>query len=669
MHFPVSVKQTIRTYLRTTKITTKLLCAGLLIILLAFTLFTNTSRAQSSLSPSTLKLSGELERQINITPFIASYVDTSHKMGLTSIRALPDSSFVRTDAIPSFGYTSDIIWHVLDFEVEAELTQNHLLEILPTYLNFIDVYLYRDAAPEPFWRANMGDHVPASLREFTGGTHVTALPLLHAGQYRIYIRVESNSTNFIQAKLWPTNDLISSLTIRNLATNVFFGLIVTLGIAYFTLGLIARDAVVVIYGIWVMTVGAVVAIVNGLVLSELRPETPWLNDFLLGESNVISHAATAFLWLHITEIRSRHPRIFKLGCAYIALILVFLISPTNDLYTVFGSYVVPSHSLFMASMCLFLVARLFENVRNWLIWSYLIVLAFPTMSAIAIQLAHSGIIDVTPMRLGMHQFTLLFHIIGMGILMAVRLSHMDKERLSVSLKTEETTTLVEEQRKLISMLSHEFRTPLAVIQRSAEMLMLRLKDHSGDVQERLTRIQMQARKLARLVDIFLNKDGIENQEFSLARELVPLNRFMEDFVANTSREGAEIKLTCHGTETFETYIDETLIGLAITNLIETSRRFAHGTPIHIELYRHTSWLVEIAIPCKGDALDEDEIRLIGDALFRRDMEAKSLRSALGLHISQRIVDAHGGTIKLRDRGIDGIELCLLLPCEEIATER
>ena len=30
-----------------------------------------------------------------------------------------------------------------------------------------------------------------------------------------------------------------------------------------------------------------------------------------------------------------------------------------------------------------------------------------------------------------------------------------------------------------------------------------------------------------------------------------------------------------------------------------------------------------------------------------------------------IVDAHGGSIKMRDKGTDGVELCLLLPCDEI----
>ena len=101
----------------------------------------------------------------------------------------------------------------------------------------------------------------------------------------------------------------------------------------------------------------------------------------------------------------------------------------------------------------------------------------------------------------------------------------------------------------------------------------------------------------------------------------------------------------------------------MTNLVETSRRFAHGKPIHITARAQSNWLAEISIPCQGEGLDSDEIRLIGNALFRREMETKALRSALGLHISQRIVDAHGGSIKLRDLGPMGIALCVLLPCE------
>lgn len=622
-----------------------------------------TADTAASITPDRLVLSGDIAAPREITRYVASYADETRALELDDILELPDGSFQRSNAIPSFGYTRRIIWHQVDFTVENKLGKRALLEIAPNYLNYIDVYLMAGKAHNPMWRTRLGDHVPASERQYGGRTHIAALPLLVPGNYRLYVRSQSNSANLIWMTLWPTKELITSLSFRHLATNVFFGFFLTLGIAYLALGLIAGDRAVILYSIWVGAIGTTTAVVNGVILSEVQPDTPWLNDFLLGSMNIISYGITVFLWLYIIEARKNHPRAYRLCCLYGFVILAFAAGAATDLYTVFGTYIVPSHALFMATMCLILFRRAFKDFRNPKHWAFLVVLAIPTGAAIMIQLALSGVIEATRLRLDLHQFTLLFHLVGMGIIMTVRLSRMDKERVTVTQKAEETTTLVEEQRKLISMLSHEFRTPLAVIQRSSEMLMLRLKNHKDDVLERLQRIQLQAQKLARLVDIFLTKDGIETQDLSLARETVPVNRFLLEFAAQTTREGAEVRVSTHGTSTVEVYIDETLMGLAITNLIETSRRFAHGAPIHINVHRQSDTLVEISIPCHGDELDDDEIGLIADALFRRNMETHALRRALGLHISQRIVDAHGGSITLRQSRMQSIELCLLLPCE------
>ncbi|NIY75917.1 hypothetical protein HED22_09700 [Thalassospira sp. HF15] len=613
--------------------------------------------------PDGLVLSGNITEPLEITGYVASFADQTRKLGFDDIVALPDAAFQQTKSIPSFGYTRDVIWHQLDFTVASALSKRALLEISPSYLNFIDVFLTPKDRPDPIWRAKLGDHIPAKEREYGGRTHVAALPTLEPGSYRLYVRVQSNSANLIWMKLWPTNALISSLSFRHLTTNIFFGFILTLGLSYLALGLIARDWAVILYSIWVSAIGTASAVVNGVALSEVRPETPWLNDFLLGTANIISYGVTVFLWLYIIGAKKKAPVAYKVCCGYGFLVLGFAAGATTDLYTIFGSYIVPSHAIFMATMCAILIKDALEDVRNPRHWAFLVVLAIPTGAAIMLQLVLSGVIDATRFRLELHPFTLMFHLIGMGIIMTVRLSKMDKERVSVTQKAEETTTLVDEQRNLISMLSHEFRTPLAVIQRSAEMLMLRLESQKGDVLERLQRIQLQARKLARLVDIFLTKDGIDTQELSLARKTVPVNQFLQEFAAQITREGAEVKAICNGTSGIEVFIDETLMGLAMTNLIETSRRFAQGAPVHINAYRHSDMLVEIRIPCHGDEIDEDEIGLIADALFRRTMETQSSRRALGLHISQRIVDAHGGSLTLRQNSGRGISLCLLLPAE------
>jgi signal transduction histidine kinase len=613
--------------------------------------------------PGSLILTGDITERQEITRYVSSLADETRSLNLQDILNLPDEAFAPSNAIPSFGYTRDVIWHRLDFTVETALGKRALLEIAPNYLNFIDLYLLTQGSVKPISHTRLGDHIPVGERQYDSRTNIVSLPLLEPGDYRLYVRSQSNSANLIWMTLWPTKELISSLSFRYLATNIFFGFIVTLCITYLALGLIAGDRTVILYSIWVGAIGTTTAIVNGVVLSEWPSDIPWLNDFLLGSMNIITYGVTVFLWLYIIEAKRNYPRIYRICCAYGLLILVMAAGATTDLYTLFGTYIIPSHSLFMTIMCLILVHRAFTDYRNRQNWAFLVVLIVPTGAAIMIQLALSGVIEATRLRLDLHQVTLLFHLVGMGIMMTVRLSRMDQERVKVAKKTEETTLLVEEQRKLVSMLSHEFRTPLAVIQRSAEMLMLRLKNHNKDVIERLQRIQLQAQKLARLVDIFLTKDGIETQDFSLARETVPANRFLQEFAAQTTREGAEVRVNFTGTSTVDIYIDETLMGLAITNLIETSRRFAHGRPIDIHVYRQSESLVEISIPCRGDELDEAEIGLIADALFRRDMETHALRRALGLHISQRIVDAHGGSISLRQNRTHSIELCVLLPCE------
>lgn len=610
-----------------------------------------------------LILSGNITEPLEITKYVASIVDKTRKLDFDDIVAMPDAAFKHAHDIPSFGYTRDVIWHQLDFTVVNALSKRALLEISPSYLNFIDVFLVAADKPVPIWKTKLGDHIPASERQYGGRTQIAALPTLEPGTYRLYVRVQSNSANLIWMKLWPTNALISSLSFRHLTTNIFFGFILTLGLSYLALGVIARDWAVILYSIWVSAIGTASAVVNGVALSEVRPESPWLNDFLLGTANIIAYGVTVFLWLYIIEAKKKTPLAYKVCCGYGVFIMAFAAGATTDLYTIFGTYIVPSHSIFMAAMCVILIKRVIEDVRNPRNWAFLVVLAIPTGAAIMIQLALSGMIEATRLRLGLHSFTLILHLVGMGIIMTVRLSKMDKERVSVTQKAEETTTLVDEQRKLISMLSHEFRTPLAVIQRSAEMLILRLGNHKFDVFERLQRIQLQAQKLARLVDIFLTTDGAETQELSLARKTVPIDMFLQEFAAQVTREGAEVNVICNGTSGVEVFIDETLMGLAITNLVETSRRFAHGAPIHINVQRQSVMRVEIVIPCNGDEVNEDEIGLIADALFRHNMETRSLHRALGLHISQRIVDAHGGSITLRQNSGRGIELCLLLPTE------
>jgi signal transduction histidine kinase len=139
----------------------------------------------------------------------------------------------------------------------------------------------------------------------------------------------------------------------------------------------------------------------------------------------------------------------------------------------------------------------------------------------------------------------------MSALMGLRITAIDRDRIKAATMAESTENLVQEQRKLVSMLSHEFRTPLAVIQRAAEMVTLRLHKEAAangtydvprPVTDRLKRIQDQSGKLARLVDVFLGKDNLNAPQFALARKLIPAKGFLGEFTAMAQRENAQIGL-------------------------------------------------------------------------------------------------------------------------------
>jgi len=645
-----------------------LFCFRLLLALLTMLSVT------APLSPATATATATEVGKLTLLPDIAAPVnlhdhvlwleDRTNDLTLNDVLNLPIDDFTPSTGVPSFGYTGDSVWYRLQLSVPQGLTQSLQLEIQPNYMNFIDAYLIRQGTSRHLWQSHMGDHVPAGLRPTRGSQHVDRFPPLEPGDYTLFIRTKSNSTQLLIAKLWPTDQLISSLTLRDGAMSIYFGVILMLGVVYTVLGSLVRDRAIATYGVCVILIGTLASAVNGLVLAVIQPEWPYANDLIVGVTNVVGSAASIFLWFYILDLGKQNVVIARIAKVYCGLSVACALTVTTDFYALYGTYVVPLHAALLTTLSLIVAYRIIRAPRQWLLWVYLVVIVIPIGGAVLLQLTHAGLIAATPFRLGLHQFTLFFHMCAMGILMGFRLSQIEKERMNMLRVTAATTSLVGEQRKLISMLSHEFRTPLAVIQRSSEMLLLRLRDARSDVTDRLQRIQDQARKLSRLVDIFLNKDGIDDGDFALARELVPVNRLLTDFVADTSRADAEITLECVGTEQLETYVDATLVGLAITNLIETARRYAQGSPIHITVRRNGEWLVEIDIPCHGKDLNSQEILRISDALFRQDIGPTAMQNALGLHISQRIVDAHGGSIKLRDKGTDGIELCLLLPCED-----
>ena len=667
-----------------------------LLLMMIIGLITGTdahySPAHAGLAPP-VDISAPLSDDILFTGHIASYQDPEQNKTLNDIRALPDSAFTSHTKVPAFGYTNNAIWYRIDLIASNPIRESRNIDIGPIFLNVINLYLTQKDNPVPIWSVLLGDHVPSSQRPVLAPEHLAPFPAIDKGKYTLYIRTQSNSTQFIEASLLSNDAQISRWSLGLAAKGLFIGVLMMMSIIYVVIGFFIRDYAVALYGACLAAFGTLSSAVGGLFLTLFAPEWPYTNDLLVGAGTAINIAAASLLWVNILDIGSECRFCKKIFYSYSIIILLGSVTATSPLYTTFASYCQLSHTCIMLIYISFLIRRIIHNPRFIVHWIYLTVMAVPTTALRVYYLALNHFLPVNDITAAAYPFALAAHLVLMSVLMALRITAIDRDRLKAANLAESTEKIVQEQRKLVSMLSHEFRTPLAVIQRAAEMVTLRLNKDAlarGEhgvprpVTDRLKRIQDQSGKLARLVDVFLGKDNLNAPQFALARKLIPAKGFLQEFITLAQRENAKLDLIYNGGANNVLYADETLLGLALTNVIENARRHQPGEPISLVAHEEYNMTLKIDISHPGlDGAKAVDIETLRNSMFsiqstleqnsgpnrfyekKTNLETITPRNeiALGLHITQRIIAAHGGKTDIVSGAEQGFNIRIILPLE------
>jgi two-component system, OmpR family, sensor kinase len=224
--------------------------------------------------------------------------------------------------------------------------------------------------------------------------------------------------------------------------------------------------------------------------------------------------------------------------------------------------------------------------------------------------------------------------------------------------------LTERQRNFVTMTSHEFRTPLTVIDAQAQRL-IKLKDQVGpaDLLERAERIRGAVRRLTTTMDSLLNAsrlfDGeiayhpVEFDPSELLRDVCQLHRDTARH-ADIHEDFAALPPSVTG--------DPKLLFAAIGNLLSNAIKYSPpGSPIRVSARGEGSanWLVSVRDAGIGIA-DRDRIHLF-ERFFRGTNVARVSGSGVGLHLVAMVLALHGGTIEVESREGAGSAFNMLLP--------
>lgn len=221
---------------------------------------------------------------------------------------------------------------------------------------------------------------------------------------------------------------------------------------------------------------------------------------------------------------------------------------------------------------------------------------------------------------------------------------------------------------IISVVSHEYRTPLATILSSAELLENYSHKWTEDKKQRhFQRIQSSVHHLTQLVSdvLVLSKAEAGKLEFNpVSLDLVAFCRELVEELQLTVRTEHNISFMCLDSG-IEACLDEKLLRQFLSNLISNAIKYSpEGGNIQFELFGEQD-AVTFRIRDQGIGIPLKDQAQLFEAFHRSSNVGTISGTGLGLAIVKRCVELHGGQIAVESEVGVGTTFTITLPLRRI----
>jgi signal transduction histidine kinase len=221
--------------------------------------------------------------------------------------------------------------------------------------------------------------------------------------------------------------------------------------------------------------------------------------------------------------------------------------------------------------------------------------------------------------------------------------------------------------------THEMRTPLSAIQGSSELISRYALTEEKRQQIALL-INSESKRLARMVEVFLNVERLSAGEMELKREPIGIKEMMAVCVGRAAplAERKRIGIVLHPiAEDLRVTGDRELMEYACYNLLTNAVKYSpQQTEVAVSAWKEDGQ-VRIAVKDQGIGMDQKEVKQIFQKFYRtkKAEESGEAGTGIGLSIVQQIVEQHGGRIEVTSQTGAGSCFTLALPQPAVAEQR
>lgn len=247
----------------------------------------------------------------------------------------------------------------------------------------------------------------------------------------------------------------------------------------------------------------------------------------------------------------------------------------------------------------------------------------------------------------------------------------ERRALEVRLQTakERAEQLLADQRQFMAMISHEFRSPLAVIDSATQILELRgAPDCPPD--QVVERIRRGVRRLTNFLDNCLTEDRLDTRGWELDLKDVPLTEFLPSVLEQARVSAPRHTLVLENeVEGAILHADPQLLRILLQNLLDNGVKYsAPGTNITLRGFIPYPGCLALSVRDQGIGIAPDDKERVLKKYYRGRNTGQVWGAGLGLSLVARIVALHCGELQLESEVGAGTEITVHIPLEGPAAQ-
>ncbi len=567
--------------------------------------------------------------------------DPSQQLDWQAIEQMPDARWQRFSGYLSEGFTKTAIWvRFKATRMDTDSPNEWFLELSQPLL--ADVRLY-SVGPDGELSVQYGTTTSdVQQRDFIYRQPTFVLDQDDLGEYRYWIRIATPTSLNTSIHLYQASNLLKAHTQYDFIWGMMFGTYLFVVIFYMLFWFWTRENLHAFYTFYILVNFLAALFTSGWPLQYTDALSSHQYIKILGIWVALSVTAGTLMSSEFLKLHEKHPRFNK------ALMkIAYLLSATGLVGVMLNAYVLVIPVIQMSSIVLissfYVIAIRFSLRGDKASRFYLVAFSFFYVGVIWRYFRNFGWVEPNFWNDNSYQLGAFAHMLMMSLTIFTGYNKLLKDKNQAEMQLRYETQMRLDQRTFVDMVSHEFRTPLSVVQATLANLQITHQQQPETI-TRLAKIERATQRMYHLIQEYLSTERMMMDAHSPTLSTHNLSGICRQAVEDLP-ESDIARITLNLPDTLNIICDRELIRIAVFNLLQNAcKHSAAHLPVEL-CVKTTATHAMIEVADQGEGISpEDEPHI-----FRRRYRGTgntSQGSGLGLYIVQSIATGHQGSVSV-----------------------